>query len=243
MIFSNRPKLNPDGSVPADFYDFDYWESGAESGKGSYNTNEHPLESCKVWAQDCYDRWGPFASFMELGCGRGWNIYGLLHLPELKVVKMLGVDISHYAVTTAREEVRPYLMEHDITNLGFAADHSFDLIFSNDVMEHLTLEQAVACLTECRRVAKKRIAHLISIGDNIDLAPGEIPPDQDQSHITMRSARWWSSVIASVFVSPDEGREWQITVRDHGRTVEFDIERYDVWRDREYGDPHTSAIA
>lgn len=222
MVFSNKPTLNPDGSVPGSYYNEDYWERGAESGKGSYNTNVHPLESCKVWAQDCYNRWGPFESFLELGCGRGWNIYGLLHLPELHVTKMMGIDISTYALTTAHEEVRPYLHLGDISNLDlFIETASFDTIFSNDVLEHLTPVQAMQCLMACNRIAKKHIAHLISVGDGINLPDGQVPSDQDQSHINLKSQAWWANLFNRVF----GGSYWMPSIITHGRTVEFHLTR------------------
>ena len=49
MKFTNKPILNLDGSVPASYFDEDYWERGAESGKGSYNGNDYSdnVEACK----------------------------------------------------------------------------------------------------------------------------------------------------------------------------------------------------
>lgn len=224
MNFTNKPKLNSDGSVPADYYNFDYWEKGAESGKGSYNGNDYfdNVEACKIWSRDCYNRWGPFTSFLELGCGRGWNIYGFLAQPELGITKMLGVDHSHYAVTTAAETVRPYLKENSIADLSFIEDKAFELIFSNDVLEHLTPSQALSCLTHCKRISSKRVAHLISIADGQDLPDGVVPNDQDQSHVNLKSADWWKQMFRVVF----HHSGWELLTRDHGRTIEFDVRRY-----------------
>lgn len=221
MRFENKPVLEKDGSVPASYFDFDYWEKGAESGKGSYNGNSYDdnVEVCKIWAQDCYNRWGPFESFLELGCGRAWNIYGFLHLPELNIKRMMGIDFSHYAITTANEKVKPVLIEHSIDDLSFLADRSFDLVFSNDVLEHLTPIQVLSCLGHCKRIAKKRVTHLISIGDGVDVPRGQVPSDQDQSHITLRSSFWWLEIFNSVF-RHEIG--WIATMTIHGRTIEID---------------------
>ena len=223
MIFNNKPALNSDGSVPASYYDDAYWEKGAESGKGSYNGNSYDenIEACKIWAQDCYNRWGPFESFLELGCGRAWNIYGFIHLPELGIQKMMGVDFSHYAVETSNEKVKPFLIENGISDLSFLEDRSFDLIFSNDVLEHLTRAQVVSCLTHCYRITKKKMAHLISIGDGKDIPDGEVPSDQDQSHITLKSAAWWLEMFNLMF-RPDG---WIVNFVDRGRTIEIVVER------------------
>lgn len=224
MNFTNRPVLKADGSVPAEFYDEDYWERGAESGKGSYNTNVHPLEACKYWAQDTYNRWGPFKTYLELGCGRGWALYGFLNLPEI-AVEPQGVDLSHYAVTTAHEQVRPYLVEASVAYLDFIADQSKDLIFSNDLMEHLTVGQIEQCLSHCRRIAKKRVVHLVSVGDDVDLPFGQIPSDQDQSHVTMRSKRWWRDIFDEVFIRQNSYGRCDVMLIDHGRTIEMDVRR------------------
>lgn len=226
MEFTNRPTLLPDGSVPGEFYDESYWEKGAESGKGSYNGNDYVnnVAACKIWAMDCYNRWGPFESFLELGCGRGWNIYGFLHMPELGVEKLLGVDISKYAIETTPEIVRPHLIYGDISKLGAIANQSFDTVFSNDVLEHLTSLQAYECLLECRRIAKKHVAHLISIGDGVNVPEGLVPSDQDQSHINLKSIAWWLNLFGKAFVYREDS-EWVIHIIEHGRTVEIHMER------------------
>lgn len=225
MVFNNRPVLNPDGSVPATFYDSEYWETGAKSGKGSYNGNDYStqLEACKYWATDTWNRWGPFENYLELGCGRGWAIWGFLNLPELKV-KPVGVDFSHYAVTTAHEEVRPYLVEHDASDLSLLDDESADLIFSNDFLEHLTPEQAERCLRHCERISRKRIVHLISIGDGVDVFSGIAPEDQDQSHVNLKSLVWWGALFAKVF-SPEDATGWKVFVTPNGRTIEMDVRK------------------
>ena len=227
MVFTNRPVLNPDGSVPGSYYDEDYWERGAESGKGSYNSNDYStqLPLCQHWARDTFERWGPFKTYLELGCGRGWAIWGFLALPELGV-EPLGVDISSYAIHTTLDWIRPYLVEHDASDLSFLADRSADLIFSNDFMEHLTPAQAERCLRECARIAKKRIVHLISIADGADLPDGQVPPDQDQSHVNLKSTAWWAALFAKVF-GPDLQTGWKVYFLDHGRTIEMDVRRVD----------------
>ena len=233
-----RPVLLPDGSVPPEFYDTDYWERGAESGKMSYNTNTHTLEMCKYWAEDTLKRWGPFDSYLELGCGKGWALWGLLHLEEEKVFRskngnrkkkvkrefsqLVGVDFSRYAIDTAPEEVRSLIQCQSVTDLAFANDRMFDLIFSNDLLEHLTEIQAYGCLGECKRVANRRIVHLISIGDNVDVSWGEIPSDGDQSHINMKTIGWWAHRFMNVF---NDANEWEVVMRRHGRTAEFDVKR------------------
>ena len=218
MVFTNRPKFNANGSVPQEYYDADYWEKGAESGKGSYNGNayETQLELCKVWAQDCYNRWGPFKDFLELGCGRGWNIWAYLHMPLLGI-NPRGVDLSHYAVTTAVEEVRPYITEHDASDLSFLGDLSYDTIFSNDFLEHLTPEQAERCLQHCNRISRHIVAHLISIGDGHDHEVGAYMPEQDQSHVTMKGVDWWLNMFNRVFNQTD----WLLSIKHHGTTVEI----------------------
>lgn len=217
MKFDNKPALLADGSVPADYYDENYWERGAESGKGSYNGNAYSdqLDLCKHWAKDTYDKYGPFKTYLELGCGRGWAILGFLNMPEL-VVKPLGIDISHYAIMTAHPDVRRCLLEHDISDLQFLVDSSVDFIFSNDVLEHLTIIQIYKCLLHCARIAKHRIVHLVSIGDGVD-HNGVVPNDQDQSHINMRPVLWWADIFMSVFSSDD----WLVEYTQRDRTIDF----------------------
>jgi len=219
--------LNLDGSVPSEFYNEDYWEHGDASGRGSYNGNAYDdnVAACGAWALDMYIRWGPFKRVLELGCGRGWNIYGFLNMSDLDVTAF-GIDISHYAVETAHDSVKPFLIEGDICNiLATREDSSWDLVFSNDVLEHLTLVQLEKCLYECRRVAKQRVVNLVSIGKDVDLPFGTAPLDQDQSHVTMKSKAWWQELFSEMFVRQVGHGQWTSHVIAHGSTVEFDMRR------------------
>lgn len=218
-MYRNKPNLNPDGSVPGSYYDADYYENGAKSGKMSYNGNsyENNPELCKYWAKDAFTRWGPFKRYLELGCGRGWAIWGLMLQPDLGIEEMLGIDISEYAISTAVNDIHRYLRVGDISNLGFLEDGSFDLVFSNDVLEHLTPDQLTRCLTHCKRISN-RVVHLISIGDGVDLPFGDAPANQDQSHVTIRSRDWWETLFRQIF---DE-KEWRIFIISHGSTIEVD---------------------
>lgn len=221
-----KVKLNEDGTVPGAWYDSDYWENGAASGKMSYNGNEYRDNpaACKIWAMDTYDRWGPFKSYLELGCGRGWALWGMMLLPELRIERIQGVDISTYAVGTALEQVRPFIQIGDISQLdqlSAITNRTWDLIFSNDVLEHLTFNQAQSCLRRCRDIGK-RVVHLISIGDGVNVPDGVVPEDQDQSHILLKSKSWWTSLIIDTFPN---SIGWNVTIVDRGRTIEADIRK------------------
>ena len=220
-MFTNRPVLTAEGTVPANYFDKNYWEAGAQSGKGSYNscTYENNPNLCQYWARDTYNRWGPFKDYLELGCGRGWAIWGFLNLPELGVSPK-GVDISHYAITTAVEQVKPYLIEANASRMPFFENLSFDLVFSNDFLEHLSPDQIRDTLRECSRISRHRIVHLVSIGDGKDYPIGQPPANGDQSHMTMKPTHWWVQMFSEELASG-----WEISTIEHGTTIEMDCRR------------------
>lgn len=234
-----RVVLNEDGTVPASWYDEEYWENGAASGKMSYNGNDYKdnLGACKYWAQDTYNRWGPFKTYLELGCGRGWAIWGFNNLPELGVTAR-GIDLSPYAASTSvvKDQISVGSIAdmlvvvsaiNSMNSAGVDDIAPVDLIFSNDVFEHLTERQLDNCLTVCRSFSNRAV-HLISVGDNIDVR-GSVPVDQDQSHITLRSKKWWVDLFDKKFMHEAKTvaypSSWEILFVDHGRTIELDCVR------------------
>ena len=131
-------------------YDFDYWDGDRKFGYGGYR----------------YDgRWRPVAAAMvrhygikpgdrilDVGCGKGFLLYELTR--EVPGIEVRGIDISAYAITHAKEEIRPFLQMADARSLPFA-DRSFDLVLSINTIHNLPCYDMVAALREMERVGRR----------------------------------------------------------------------------------------
>ena len=107
-------------------YDFDYWDGDRKFGYGGYKYME--------------GRWKPVAekliknynlnnssSILDIGCGKAFLLYEIkLILPEIKIV---GTEISKYAIQNAKEEVKKDIILHPAEKKYPYADNQFDLAF------------------------------------------------------------------------------------------------------------------
>jgi len=97
-------------------------------------------------------------SVLDAGCGNGFITNALPN--GLRVV---GLDISQEALRYVEREKKL----GSITNLPFE-DKSFDLIMTNDVIEHLDEEDLRKALNELRRVARKYILVTVPLNEQLE---------------------------------------------------------------------------
>jgi SAM-dependent methyltransferase len=129
----------------------DYWDGDRAHGYGGYH----------------YDgRWRPIAErlaarynlgrgsrVLDVGCGKAFLLYELSQVvPGLEVA---GLDISGYALTHAKEEMRPFLRQGHAKALPYP-DKRFDLVYSINTLHNLFLDDLWAAISEIERVGKGR---------------------------------------------------------------------------------------
>jgi SAM-dependent methyltransferase len=88
---------------------------------------------------------------LDVGCAKGFMLYDFQQLiPGLQVQ---GVDISPYAIETAKEEVRPFMSVANATHLPFE-ENAFDLVISINTIHNLEKKELAKALLEIERVGK-----------------------------------------------------------------------------------------
>jgi len=118
-------------------------------------------------------------TLLDVGCGKGELVFWLRRLG----VEAFGVDISDYAISNARPQIRPYLKREGITNLPYG-DNSFDLVTTFDVLEHIEEKNLDQALLECQRVSLGLVLHKIFTGPTLF----EV---SDPSHVSVHPGEWW----------------------------------------------------
>lgn len=127
----------------------EYWDGERQYGYGGYR----------------YDgRWRPVAEAMarhyglaagsrvlDVGCGKAFLLYEFTQV--VPGVEVVGLDISTYALTHAKEEVRARLVEGTAASLPFP-DRSFDLVYSITTLHNLYNYDLWAALQEIERVGR-----------------------------------------------------------------------------------------
>ncbi|HTJ97196.1 MAG TPA: class I SAM-dependent methyltransferase [Rhodocyclaceae bacterium] len=132
-------------------YGYDYWDGDRRYGYGGYRYDGR----WGVVAERLIEHYqlGPDARILDVGCGKAFLLYELMtRLPEGRVA---GFDISTYGLEHAKEEMAPFLFEHDAAKPYPYADKSFDLVISLGTLHNLGLPDLKRALNEIERVGKQ----------------------------------------------------------------------------------------
>jgi protein-L-isoaspartate(D-aspartate) O-methyltransferase len=147
-------------------WDFDYWDGDRRVCYGGYRYIE--------------GRWAPVAAalinhyqlksgstILDVGCGKGFLLYEMLKIePGLKI---LGIDISNYAIANSKPEIRQYLQIANATHLPFP-DKSFDLVISLTTLHNLHNYDLVQALIELERVGRQKYICVESYRNEVEKA-------------------------------------------------------------------------
>ena len=126
-----------------------YWDGPREYGYGGYRYDGR----WRPVAHDMIEHYGLAAGMraLDVGCGKGFLVKDLmLECPGLEV---FGLDISHYALMHAQEDVIGRLHLGTAEALPFP-DNSFDYVVSLNTIHNLPRPLAVKAMAEIERVSK-----------------------------------------------------------------------------------------
>lgn len=131
-------------------YGYDYWDGDRKYGYGGYRYDGRWKSVAEKLAN--HYQLQPGQKVLDVGCGMAHLLYELTQVvPGIKVV---GVDISRYALEHAKPEVRNMLQYGHAQDLPFA-DNEFDLVISLATLHNLKVFDLKKALQEIGRVSKK----------------------------------------------------------------------------------------
>ena len=137
-------------AVIAKKYDYDYWDGDRKYGYGGYRYDGRWRSVAEKMAEHYKLRQD--SKVLDVGCGMAHLLYEFTQI--LPGIAVNGVDISHYALTHAKEEVREHLQYGEAQNLPFE-DNSFDLVISLATLHNLKIYELKKAVQEIERVSKK----------------------------------------------------------------------------------------
>lgn len=139
-----------DCAIIAKQYGYDYWDGDRKYGYGGYRYDGRWKSVAEKLAD--YYQLQPEQKVLDVGCGMAHLLYELTQVvPGIKVV---GVDISRYALEHAKPEVRSTLQYGQAQALPFE-DNEFDLVVSLATLHNLKIFELKKALQEIGRVSKK----------------------------------------------------------------------------------------
>jgi len=130
---------------------YDYWDGDRRINYGGYHYI--PGRWTPV-GQAMIEYYGiqPGNKILDIGCGKGFQLYELTKLiPDIDVY---GIDISKYAIENAKEEVKDRLQVGNANLLPYP-DNYFDFVFSLNTFHNLHNYDLDSSLREMERVGKK----------------------------------------------------------------------------------------
>ena len=124
---------------------------------------------------------------LDVGCGTGYLIKWL----RILGIDAQGIDISHFALASTHEKLKPFIKRGSILHLPYKED-SFDLVVSFDLLEHIERSKIKQAVEETVRVSKKYILHKIYTTENrwITQVHG-----RDFAHISIFSKNFWENTL------------------------------------------------
>jgi SAM-dependent methyltransferase len=132
-------------------WDYDYWDGDRKICYGGYRYM--PGRWAPV-GQAMIDHYGikPGDKILDVGCGKGFQLYELTQL--CPGVEVHGIDVSSYAIENSKEEIRDRLQVGSAAALPYG-DGEFDFVFTINTLHNLHCYDLDKALREIERVGKK----------------------------------------------------------------------------------------
>ncbi len=146
-------------------YGKDYWEGDRRYGYGGYRYDGR-WETVARQLIDLYNLKND-AKILDVGCGKGFLLYELKKL--LPGAKVVGFDISQYAIDSAKAEIRSSLLIHKAQDKYPFKDKEFDLVISLTTLYNLPIRELKPALKEVERVGKHKYITLESYRNEAEL--------------------------------------------------------------------------
>lgn len=161
-------------------YDAEYYRTGCGA---PYERNAHWLTFFGNIAEEIIRALNPKRT-LDAGCAWGFLVESLRD----RGVEAFGVDISDYAISQARQDIRKYCAVGSLT--APIEDH-YDLISCIEVLEHLPED-----------AARDAVANLCRAGDAILFS--STPDDFDEpTHVNVNDPIYWLRLFADNNFAPD----------------------------------------
>lgn len=133
-------------------YDFDYWDGKRKYGYGGYKYIAGRWESVARQIIEDYSLTN-HSKVLDVGCGKGFLLYEMKKILPNLIIK--GFDISNFAISNSKTEVRNDLFLHDAKNTYPFKDQEIDLTITLGALHNLDFCDVKKALSEIKRVSKK----------------------------------------------------------------------------------------
>ena len=186
-----------DCAIVAKQFGYEFFDGERKYGYGGYNYDGRWKGVAQNLAEYYHLKSGD--KVLDIGCGKAYLLYALTKVvPGLQVT---GLDVSEYAITHAKEEVRPYLIQGKAQDLTFE-DKSFDLVISLNTLHNLKIFDLKKAIQDIERISKEKSYIVVESYRN------------DREEVNML---YWQLTCASYFAVD----EWEWLYHQWGYTGDY----------------------
>jgi SAM-dependent methyltransferase len=147
-------------------YDKDYWDGDRRYGYGGFKYMPGRIEPV---ARKLIEEYGLTndSKILDVGCGKAYLLFEIKKiLPNCKIV---GFDLSEYAIDNSKEEIKKDLSVHKAQDKYPFEDNEFDLVISITTLHNLTINDLKSALNEIERVGKNKYVVVESYRNELEL--------------------------------------------------------------------------
>ena len=161
----------------SEIYNEEYYHSGC--GPIPYEEPEHWNEFFGIIADRIVSDLHP-KTVLDAGCAMGYLVAALRD----RGVEAYGLDISEYAISMVRDDIKPYCKVGTLTEkIPVEFPEHFDLVVTVEVLEHLYAEDG-----------QKAIANLCTLADTILFS--STPDDfEERTHVNVQQREYWARLF------------------------------------------------
>ncbi len=150
--FSRMTSSKPKIMKKAKNYGFSYWDGKRSEGYGGYKYLEgywRPLAKKLIKTYKLNNK----SIVLDIGCGKGFLLYELKKI--LPKIKIIGYDISKYAIKNSHPKIKKYLHILKAQDKYPLKRKGIDLVLSLGTLHNLQIYELEKAFSEINRVSKK----------------------------------------------------------------------------------------
>lgn len=147
-------------------YGKEYWDGNRSNGYGGYKYIDGYWKPVALKLIKKYKLTNK-SKILDIGCGKGFLLYEIKKiLPKLKII---GFDISKYAIKNSHPKIKGYLSLVKAQNKYPLKKKSIDLVISLGTLHNLNIYELSKAFSEINRVAKKSYIWVESYRNEVEL--------------------------------------------------------------------------
>ena len=143
-----------------------YWDGSRKFGYGGFKYIPGRLTNLAKKIIKTY-KLNNSSKILDVGCGKGYLLYEIKKI--LPKIKLVGFDISDYAIKNSKIQIKQNIYRYDATKKFKYKKNTFDLVMSFGTLHNLKLNKLLSCIKEIERVGKKKFIMVESYRNNLEL--------------------------------------------------------------------------